>query len=58
MPFTTSLPRLPILPPIPTVWNEPDTGRLTREAQDYFVQLDRYLKLQAVWLAALAAAVP
>ncbi len=58
MPFTTALPPFPILPPIPTVWTDPETGRLTREAQDYMIRMDQYDKALRVWLAAFAAAVP
>lgn len=57
MPFTTAPPDRPIPPPLPTIWID-DDGRLTREAQDFILKLDQYLKALDAYLKAMAAAIP
>lgn len=58
MPFTTKPPAKPNPPPIPTVWIDAGTGRLTQEAQDYILKLDQYHKALDAYLVAMAAAIP
>ena len=58
MPFTTAPPKRPIAPPLPTVWVDLKTGQLTKEAQDYILQLNEYHKALDAYLAAVAAAIP
>lgn len=58
MPFTDAPPKRPIAPPIPTVWVDMQTGRLTLEAQRYVIDLDQFFKALDAYLVAMAAEIP
>ena len=58
MPFTDAPPKLPVAPPIPTVWVDMQTGRLTLEAQRFVIDLEQFFKALNAYLVAMAAEIP
>lgn len=58
MPFADAPPKRPVAPPIPTVWIDLASGKLTQEAQRYIIDLDQFFKALDAYLVAMAAEIP